>query len=152
MHLAARLGVPVMAFFLSSAWCHETGPYGLGHHVLQATPECAPCLETAPCPHDVACRRVFADPAVLRRVSGRDAGEMPAGCALMTSGFDGLGATFTAVAGDDAGAVRRRAFRAMAAACAGVPVPGEGTQAADESWMMERDWMLPQTLRGRAHE
>ena len=25
MHLAAHLGVPVFAFFLSSAWCHETG-------------------------------------------------------------------------------------------------------------------------------
>lgn len=152
MHLAAHLGVPVMAFFLSSAWCHETGPYGLGHHVLQATPDCAPCLETAPCPHDIACRRVFADPAVLRRVSGRATGEMPAGCALMASGFDGLGATFTAVAGIDPGAGRRRAFRAMAAACAGVPGPGDGERATDEFWMMERDWMLPQTLRGRAHE
>jgi ADP-heptose:LPS heptosyltransferase len=152
MHLAAHLGVPVMAFFLSSAWCHETGPYGLGHHVLQATPDCAPCLETAPCPHDVACRRVFADPAVLRRVSGRATGEMPAGCALMASGFEGLGVTFTAVAGVDAGAGRRRAFRAMAAAVSGVPGPGGGERDADESWMMERDWMLPQTLRGRAHE
>lgn len=152
MHLAAHLGVPVMAFFLSSAWCHETGPYGLGHHVLQATPDCAPCLETAPCPHDIACRRVFADPAVLRRVSGRATGEMPAGCALMASGFDGLGVTFTAVAGIDAGAGRRRAFRAMAAACAGVQGPGDGERVADEFWMMERDWMLPQTLRGRAHE
>ncbi len=26
MHLAAHLGVPTLAFFLSSAWCHETGP------------------------------------------------------------------------------------------------------------------------------
>jgi hypothetical protein len=150
MHLAARLGVPVLAFFLSSAWCHETGPYGEGHLVLQATTDCAPCLETAPCPHEIACRRVFSDPAVLRYVSGRTTGEPPRGCAVMASGFDSLGLTFSAVAGRDAGAGRRRAFRAMAAACAGTATQEGGLM--DESWMLERDWMLPQTLRGRAHE
>lgn len=150
MHLAARLGVPVLAFFLSSAWCHETGPYGEGHLVLQATTDCAPCLETAPCPHEIACRRVFSDPALLRYVSGRTTGEPPRGCAVMASGFDSLGLTFSAVAGRDAGAGRRRAFRAMAAACAGTAAQEGGLM--DESWMLERDWMLPQTLRGRAHE
>jgi ADP-heptose:LPS heptosyltransferase len=151
MHLAASLGVPVLAFFLSSAWCHETGPYGAGHLVLQATAECAPCLETAPCPHGVACRSPFADPAVLRLASGRtDRGA--GGCALMASGFDGLGATFTAVAGGDPHALQRRRFRAMVAAYAGVAMPTEGEPVTDEFWIQERDWMLPQTLRGRAHD
>jgi hypothetical protein len=38
MHLAAHLGIPVQAFFLSSAWCFETGPYGEGHTVFAAQP------------------------------------------------------------------------------------------------------------------
>lgn len=152
MHLAASLGVPVLAFFLSSAWCHETGPYGEGHLVLQATTECAPCLETAPCPHGVACRRAFGDQAVLRFVGGRTSGDLPPGCAAMASGFDPLGLTFTAVAGNDPAAARRRAFRATAAAFAGVAWPDGGAGDLDEPWVTERDWMLPQTLRGRAHE
>ena len=90
MHLAAHLGVPVLAFFLSSAWCHETGPYGRGHLVLQATHECAPCLETAACPHGISCRRVFGDASVLRHVSGHTTRELAPGCAIMASGFDEL--------------------------------------------------------------
>ncbi len=152
MHLAAHLGVPVLAFFLSSAWCHETGPYGRGHLVLQATKDCAPCLETTPCPHDAACRRVFGDPSVLRHVSGHTSRELAPGCAVMSSGFDGLGLTFVAVAGADPGAARRKAFRAMAAAYAGVSMPEGAELAPEETWMRERDWMLPQTLRGRAHD
>ena len=152
MHLAAHLGVPVLAFFLSSAWCHETGPYGRGHLVLQAVPDCAPCLETEPCPHGVLCRRVFADPGVLRFVGGRADRGLPGGCAAMASDFDGLGLTFTAVAGRDPYAAGRRAFRASAAAYAGVAAPGGWKPVTDESWIRERDWMLPQNLRGRVHE
>lgn len=152
MHLAAHLGVPVLAFFLSSAWCHETGPYGRGHLVLQATRECAPCLETAPCPHGIACRRVFGDPSVLRHVSGHTSRELAPGCAVMASGFDELGLTFTAVAGTDPEAARRRAFRAMAAAYAGLSMRSDAEFLPEETWMQERDWMLPQTLRGRAHD
>jgi ADP-heptose:LPS heptosyltransferase len=152
MHLAAHLGVPVLAFFLSSAWCHETGPYGRGHLVLQATMDCAPCLETAPCPHDIDCRRVFSDPSVLRHVSGHTGRALAPGCLVMESGFDELGLTFTAAAGTDPMAARRRAFRIMAAAYAGVPMPGGAGCLPEETWMRERDWMLPQTLRGRAHD
>lgn len=152
MHLAADLGVPVLAFFLSSAWCHETGPYGRGHLVLQAARSCAPCLETAPCPHDTACRQVFSDPSVLRHVSGHTGRALAPGCLVMESGFDALGLTFTAVAGTDPAAARRSAFRAMAAAYAGVPMPGSAVCLTEETWMRERDWMLPQTLRGRAHD
>jgi ADP-heptose:LPS heptosyltransferase len=152
MHLAAHLGVPVLAFFLSSAWCHETGPYGQGHLVLQSAAECAPCLETAPCPHGTACRRVFSDPSVLRHVSGHTSRELASGCLVMASGFDALGLTFTAIAGSDPWSERRRAFRGMAAAYAGVPLPDALELTPDENWMRERDWMLPQTLRGRIHD
>ncbi len=152
MHLAAHLGVPVLAFFLSSAWCHETGPYGRGHLVLQAVTECAPCLETASCPHEVACRRVFGDPSVLRHVSGHTSRAIAPGCLVMASGFDQLGLTFTAVAGTDPAFERRKAFRAMAAAYAGVSMPDASDFVPDEHWMRERDWMLPQTLRGRIHD
>jgi len=152
MHLAAFLGVPVLAFFLSSAWCHETGPYGRGHIVLQATRDCAPCLETASCPHDIACSRVFSDPSVLRHVSGHTGRDLVPGCLVMESGFDTLGLTFIAVAGTDPTAARRTAFRALAAAYAGVPMPGGAGFLPEETWMRERDWMLPQTLRGRAHD
>ena len=152
MHLAAHLGVPVLAFFLSSAWCHETGPYGRGHVVLQAIKECAPCLETAPCPYGIDCRLVFGDPSVLRHVSGHTTRPLAPGCLVMASGFDELGLTFDAIAGTDPSAGRRRAFRAMAAAYAGVSVPDAPALLPDENWMRERDWMLPQTLRGRIHD
>lgn len=152
MHLAAHLGVPVLAFFLSSAWCHETGPYGRGHRVLQAVMDCAPCLETAPCPRDTACRRVFSDPSLLRHVGGHTSRALAPGCLVMESAFDELGLTFAAVAGVDPEAARRRAFRAVAAACAGTPMPGGAELVAEGNWMAERDWMLPQTLRGRAHD
>ncbi len=152
MHLAAHLGVPVLAFFLSSAWCHETGPYGRGHVVIQAATECAPCLETAPCPHETACRHVFGDPSVLRHVSGHAARALAPGCLVVESGFDELGLTFSAIAGTDPASARRRAFRAMAAAYAGVSMPDASAMSPDENWMRERDWMLPQTLRGRIHD
>jgi ADP-heptose:LPS heptosyltransferase len=151
MHLAAHLGVPVLAFFLSSAWCHETGPYGTGHVVLQAATDCAPCLETEPCAHEVACRRAFSDPAVLRRVGGRTDRDVPPGMLVMASGFDPLGLIWTPVAGQDPHHQRRQAFRATAAACLGVPLGAAGP-IIEEFWMLERDWMLPQTLRGSAHE
>lgn len=75
MHLAAHLGVPVQAFFLSSAWCHETGPYGVGHTVWQSAYECAPCLESAPCVVNTACLRDFGDAALLRGLARTLRGE-----------------------------------------------------------------------------
>lgn len=69
MHLAAHLGTPVTAFFLSSAWAFETGPYGEGHQVWQSVEPCAPCLEAAPCSRSAACAQAFADKAVLARLA-----------------------------------------------------------------------------------
>lgn len=49
MHLSAHLGTKVWAFFLSSAWAMETGPYGKGHKVIQSFLSCAPCVENKKC-------------------------------------------------------------------------------------------------------
>lgn len=152
MHLAAHLGVPVLAFFLSSAWCHETGPYGEGHLVLQAVPECAPCLENEACGYDIRCRSSFSESAVLRCVSGRVDKGIASGCALMHSGFDDLGLVWTSVVGDDPHCDIRSAHRRTIAAVAGVQTLPLGGGSMDAGWMRERDWMLPQTLRGRVDE
>lgn len=47
MHLAAAVGVQVLALFFGPAYGPETGPYGPGHLILQALAPCAPCLENA---------------------------------------------------------------------------------------------------------
>ena len=46
MHLAAAVGTPILALFIGPAFCHETGPYGSGHLVLQTDAPCAPCTES----------------------------------------------------------------------------------------------------------
>jgi len=45
MHLATAVGTRVLALFLGTALCHETGPYGEGHFVIQAHMPCSPCSE-----------------------------------------------------------------------------------------------------------
>lgn len=49
MHLAVAVGTPVVALFLASALCHETGPYGEGNIVLQPQITCNPCNPNYPC-------------------------------------------------------------------------------------------------------
>lgn len=152
MHLAAHLGVPVLAFFLSSAWAYETGPYGLGHTVVQACTDCAPCLQTEPCMYDVRCRQAFGDRSVLRYVSGNTDKPVPGTCRILESGFDSLGLIWKVMSGGMAGEQARSAFRAWAGACAGVEMKNSHISDIDEFWVREQDWMLPQTLRGRVHE
>lgn len=141
-HLAAYLGVPVLGFFLSSAWCHETGAYGLGHTAIQTVCECAPCLEARPCPENLRCRPAFAHPALLRFLSGRDGGDLPEDLAVLTSGFDPLGLVYTVTAGQDPSTPRRLAFRELAAGLVGLE--NNGTADAAREWMREKDWVLPQ--------
>ncbi len=122
MHLAAHLGVPVKAFFLSSAWCHETGPYGSGHTVWQAAPDCAPCLESAPCSNEMACLKLLQGNNFLRSVAlAEDPGHslggcpVPEGMQLWKSGFDALGGVFSLIAGQDASAEERAVNRELIA-------------------------------------
>eukprot|EP00831_Metopus_contortus_P022855 TRINITY_DN20554_c0_g1_i1.p1 TRINITY_DN20554_c0_g1~~TRINITY_DN20554_c0_g1_i1.p1 ORF type:complete len:250 (+),score=56.20 TRINITY_DN20554_c0_g1_i1:118-867(+) len=79
MHLAAHLGTPVTAFFLSSAWCFETGPYGQGHTVYQARTDCLPCLETRFCNEGVKCLNGFNEPTFQRFLATGKAEYVPEG-------------------------------------------------------------------------
>ncbi len=53
MHLAAALGVPVVAVFGPTDW-RETAPYGARQRVMRAATECAPC-KLRECPIDHRC-------------------------------------------------------------------------------------------------
>lgn len=60
LHLASWLGVPSIALFFGPARVFETGPYGLGHFVLQSEPSCAPCSESSPCGRPVCSEAISA--------------------------------------------------------------------------------------------
>ena len=111
MHLACHLGVPVLAVFLSSAWCFETGPYGAGHRVLQAVDSCLPCLESRPCPHQVRCRVPLEDPALARYLHTDKPEHLPSGLLDLATGFDGLGVAYQPRAGTDTDLETRKHFR-----------------------------------------
>lgn len=142
MHLAAHLGTPVMAFFLSSAWCFETGPYGLGHRVWQATAECAPCLESAPCSGDLACLAPFSGRELLRHLSGNPEFEYPAGLLGLASSLDLVGGAYRPVLGRDPHAAERAAFRALMAERLGLGVARGPSAEFASLFLHERDWML----------
>ncbi len=150
MHLAAHCGASVQAFFLSSAWCFETGPYGQGHTVWQATRDCAPCLESSPCPHAVACLAPFRSPDFLTVLRGKTPAAWPEGLARLAGATDSLGADYVPAGGvltQDSPAMRRRAeLRAMLADYLGrgrdgVVTPVSGWAA--ETLLYESDWTLP---------
>lgn len=145
MHLAAALGVPVTALFLSSAWCHETGPYGSGHRVWQAVTECAPCLESAPCPHGLACLGPLADPVLARLFAGSAKASPPAGLVGYETDCDELGVLCRPVAGADPTEAGRLAVRAVVARRLGLAAPlvpgGQDTLA--QALTLETDWTLP---------
>ncbi|MBP9838141.1 MAG: glycosyltransferase family 9 protein [Proteobacteria bacterium] len=49
MHLSVAVGKPVVAVFLASALCFETGPYSKGNFVIQPIIECSPCNPNFSC-------------------------------------------------------------------------------------------------------
>ncbi len=59
MHLAASAETPILALFIGPALCHETGPYGEGHLILQVRTECSPCTEGKASCTDCFCRRLI---------------------------------------------------------------------------------------------
>jgi ADP-heptose:LPS heptosyltransferase len=115
MHLAAGLGVPVLATFLSSAWCFETGPYGQGHRVLQAVTDCLPCLESSPCGENLRCLRPFEDAGLVRYLATGNARHLPEGLIALESRFDAIGQTYACAAGEDGQAQPRRELRQLLA-------------------------------------
>lgn len=148
MHLAAHLGVPVMAFFLSSALAYETGPYGLGHMVWQSLQPCSPCLESAPCPHGVKCLEPFASADWLAHLTGKNTGGWPKGMCGLVSCFDALGLSFFCVDGEagDAASTRRLARRALLGEYLGLVTAEQHMQEIDSAEaaavFQDRDWVL----------
>lgn len=156
MHLAASLGVPVQAIFLSSAWAWETGPYGAGHRVWQAAPGCAPCAETASCPfaqcgqHAPAnaaspCLRPFQERGFLRALATGDTKALPPELQALDADFDTLGLVWK---GEDDPV--RDAARQTLAAYLGLSLPRTGQPALEselaETLYLEADWMLPDII------
>ena len=142
MHLAAHLGVPVQAFFLSSAWCFETGPYGFGHKVWQASTPCAPCLESAPCNHNMQCLEDFAHKDFLTHISGKYTPSWPTHLTGYISMLDPLGVTYTPVDGPDSFATQRKHLRNILTQHLQHTLQQPAHHAAHELFN-ERDWMLP---------
>lgn len=56
MHLAAGLGVPVVAIFLATAQPFDTGPYLADSISLEPDLACHPCSFGQKCPYNLACR------------------------------------------------------------------------------------------------
>lgn len=155
MHLAAHLGVPVQAFFLSSAWCWETGPYGFGHKIWQALPPCAPCREGDACPRNVACLDAFGSKGFLAHLAGKfDAGwpDELLGCISM---LDDLGVTCRHVDGGDPYSEARKELRNGLAEYLGLVRDDSSLpftrpfmrQELAEYLYTERDWMFPRDWR-----
>ncbi len=143
MHLAAHLGTPVYATFLSSAWAHETGPYGAGHMVWQAAAPCAPCLETAPCGCGLRCLDPFSDPA-FPRLSAGGAAALPDGLVAYETSFDALGVVNVPVMGEDPLAGPRNDFRAFAVKHLGLDPAGETPVTPETARRLyaEPDWIV----------
>jgi ADP-heptose:LPS heptosyltransferase len=151
MHLAAHLGVPVQAFFLSSAWCWETGPYGFGHKIWQALDTCSPCRESDVCKTPSACLRPFSHPAFLNHLAGKAGADWPEGLLGCITSLDRLGATCKTVDGDDPYETARRELRSglldyLNGGRADAPAPFLRQELA-EFLFTEKDWMLPGNWR-----
>lgn len=142
MHLAAHLGVPVRAFFLSSAWCFETGPYGEGHIVFQATRSCAPCVETRPCSFATACLAPFSAPELSLALQGREVEAWPEELAMLRTAHDAFGCDCEPVRGTLPEMKKRRELRSFLTEFVGRGGGGSSSWCAG-AIMHETDWMLP---------
>lgn len=144
MHLAAHLGVPVTAFFLSSAWCFETGPYGDGHTVFQATRSCAPCVESRPCRYATACLAPFTEPAMAKQLYGKEPEPWPEGIARLRAECGAFGCDCRLERGalpelGDRADLRNLLAEFQRKACASA-----GASRYAETIFHEMDWILPE--------
>lgn len=143
MHLAAHLGTPVKAFFLSSAWCFETGPYGVGHTVYQATTDCLPCLETKPCDYGIKCLEGYKNPEFQRFLVTGKADHAPDDIVGFNSSLDRLGQVYNSFSGIDPDREQRTKFREFIRQY----LTGDGGEISDlerlfaERIYRESDWM-----------
>ncbi|MCR4665794.1 MAG: glycosyltransferase family 9 protein [Desulfovibrio sp.] len=150
MHLAAHLGAPVQAFFFSSASCHETGPYGTGHRIIQVAPPCAPCLESAPCQRELLCHKAMEGRDFLRYVTAMARGKdipAPPHIQFFETATDALGVHCILRSGHDPMASQRRFIRALLLEeyADGETVlpknPGE-EKLMELLFVQDRDWMI----------
>lgn len=70
MHLAAGLGVPILAIFLATAQPWDTGPYLPGACCLEPDLPCHPCSFSHQCPIECACRNAVRPEAVAACLDG----------------------------------------------------------------------------------
>jgi len=70
MHLAAGLGVPILAIFLATAQPWDTGPYLPGACCLEPDLPCHPCSFTHECPINWACRNAVRPETVAACLDG----------------------------------------------------------------------------------
>ncbi|WP_051261153.1 glycosyltransferase family 9 protein [Desulfovibrio inopinatus] len=155
MHLAAHVGTPVTAFFLSSAWCHETGPYGPGHMIWQAVFPCSPCLESRPCPIKTACRTPFEDPTFPRCLAKPQAASLPQGLVGFSTELDALGVRCVPRYGEDDREKEREYVRSFLlrhlelSSPGAVPLSSEqaGTLYSEPMWMLRFDHGRGDTLQ-----
>ena len=81
MHLAVAVNTPVVALFLASAYCFETGPYSEGNIIIQPQISCNPCNPNFSCPrpdcHDQVSPELVAHLLDLRLgVEAKEAGSL----------------------------------------------------------------------------
>ncbi|MDR2123543.1 MAG: glycosyltransferase family 9 protein [Desulfovibrio sp.] len=101
MHLAAGLGVPVLAVFLATAQPFDTGPYREDCCCLEPDLPCHPCRFGKNCPHGLQCRyalkpEFFASLIVSRLTEGRwvrpeDEAATGSAARIWVTGFDAQG-------------------------------------------------------------
>ncbi|MGE4299589.1 MAG: glycosyltransferase family 9 protein [Desulfovibrionaceae bacterium] len=65
MHLAAGLGVPIVAIFLATAQPWDTGPYRTGACSLEPDLPCHPCQFGKLCPNEHVCRQAIGEDTVF---------------------------------------------------------------------------------------
>lgn len=71
MHLAAGLGLPVLAIFLATAQPWDTGPYHTDNCCLEPDMPCHPCPFGTPCPNELACRHAVRPAGVFQLLRDR---------------------------------------------------------------------------------
>ena len=149
MHLAAHLGVPVQAFFLSSAFCHETGPYGENHRIIQAVQSCTPCLESHPCQKNLLCLEPFRDRGFLRALSqiarDEDPKDLPSGLLSGKSVLDGLGVRYSFSSENEEIRLKRASLRQFLSDFLHLSLSEKDSdpQFAAEMLLDDTEWMLP---------
>lgn len=143
MHVAAHRGVPVNAFFYSSAWVVKDGPYGLGHRVWQVDISCAPCDSETNCTDELRCMQVFGGEQFQRFLGGKIDQNYPPDVTGYVSMLDGVGVTYMPVFGAEEHAAERLDLRGIAAEFFGVTSLSSVTNPAHAaSFYKDQDWML----------